>query len=191
MAGTEKVDCTKVLFIVTTNETREKLESDFGQDGLEGGGAQRLNIIEFEKLDRECSRSIIDKMVVDIKRELTGRNSIYRLKDVRFSEETLSLMAEYIVNNQIKQARAKEDLWDKIFALILRDLKNLENKTVEIIYSAGKSISEVGSFSKRIITSPLVQREETALPSSKIQDFSETVMRDYSESCGEILDYAQ
>ena len=191
MAGTEKVDCTKALFIVTTNETREKLESDFGQDGLEGGGAQRLNIIEFEKLDKECSRSIIDKMVADIKRELTGRNSIYRLKDVHFSEETLSLMAGYIVNNQTKQARAKEDLWDKIFALILRDLKSLENKTVEIIYSAGESIGEVGSFSKRIITSSSMKREEIPLPSSKIQDFSETVIRDYSESYGEILDYAQ
>ena len=36
-----------------------------------------------------------------------------------------------------------------------------------------------------------MKREEIPLPSSKIQDFSETVIRDYSESYGEILDYAQ
>ncbi len=190
MAGTEKVDCTKALFIVTTNETREKLENDFGQDGLEGGGAQRLNIIEFERLDRECSRSIIDKMVAEIKKELTGFGSIYKLRNVHFPEETLSLMAEYIVSNQTKQARAKEDLWDKIFALILHDLKSLENKMVEITYLSGENMSEVGKFSKRILNS-LEQESRVSSSAQQLQNFSELTMRDYSESSGDIIDYSK
>jgi hypothetical protein len=36
-----------------------------------------------------------------------------------FSEGTLSFMAKYIAHSDTKQAGAKEDLWDKIFALIL------------------------------------------------------------------------
>ncbi len=187
MVGTEKIDCTKALFIITTNETREKLESDFGEGGLEGGGAQRLNIIEFEKLDRDCSRRIIDKMVADIKRELTNRDGMYKLKDVYFSEETLSQMAGYIVNNQTKQARAKDDLWDKIFALIMSDLNNVRNKTVEIIYSGSENASGVGCFSKRITGS----FDRGFFTNSRVQDFSESVMRDYSESYGEVLDFSK
>lgn len=189
MAGTEKIDCTKSLFIITTNETKEELESNFGQDGLDGGGAQRLNIIEFEKLDDECSRSIIDKMVADIKKQLTSYGSIYKLKNIEFPEDTLNLMAQYITQNEIKQARAKEDLWDKIFATILSDLKSCENKTVEIVYSPNENMNEAGTFSKRILQNSESQNKRV-IGLQELQDFSNTSVCDYSKFCGEILDYA-
>ena len=93
----------------------------------------------------------------------------------------------YIVNNQTKQARAKDDLWDKIFALIMSDLNNVRNKTVEIIYSGAENASGVGCFSKRITGS----FDRGFFTNSRVQDFSESVMRDYSESYGEVLDFSK
>ena len=37
MIGDTKVDCSNVLFIITTNESREELEQNFGQGGVVGG----------------------------------------------------------------------------------------------------------------------------------------------------------
>lgn len=92
------------------NESRENLERNFGQYGVEGGGAQRLNIIEFGRLDGDCSKRIIDTMVEKVKKLLTNRSGDFKLKSVNFSDQTLANMAQYIKDSEAKQGRAKDDL---------------------------------------------------------------------------------
>lgn len=156
MVGTEKVDCSKILFIITTNETREQLNENFGQGGSHGGGVQRLNIIEFENLDRDCCRRIINDMVDSIRKSLTDKNGDFRIKHIEFSEETLSLMATYVFNDQVKQARAKIDLEQQIYSLFFRDLANginNSNKSFTIEYTPLGQTGEMGSFEKSEIRS--------------------------------------
>ena len=45
----KEVDCSRTLFLVTTNETREEIEKNPGIGGVESVvGAQRFDIIEFD-----------------------------------------------------------------------------------------------------------------------------------------------
>lgn len=151
MVGTEKVDCSKTLFILTTNETREQLDESFGQGGARGGGVQRLNIVEFEELDIDCCRRIINDMVSDINQILTNPQGRYRIKRVQFSEETLDSMAHHILNDKLKQARAKFDLEQKIYRLFTYELDQNVGKSFSIDYVPSEHAGEVGTFSKNEI----------------------------------------
>lgn len=146
MVGGEKVDCSKTLFIITTNETKQQLIENFGQGGATGGGAQRLNIIEFNNLSMDCCRKIIDDIVADIKKVLTNPNGDYKIKNVQFPEETLNEMANFIFNDKTRQARAKFSLENKIYGLFLYDIPNSVGKSFTINYLPSQN--EVGTFYK-------------------------------------------
>ncbi len=153
--GNQKIDCRKALFIITTNETKQQLYENFGYRGSIGGGVQRINIIEFEKLSFDCCRRIINDMVGNIKKNLTNRYGDYKIKHVDFSEETLNNMATYIYNDRLKQARAKFDLEQNIYALFCYELNQNVGKSFEVVYTAQEEqcedeVSEctIGNFSK-------------------------------------------
>ncbi len=146
MVGTEKVDCSKTLFIITTNETKNQLIENFGQGGSTGGGVQRLNIIEFNNLSLDCCRKIINDIVNDIKKTLTDPNGDYKIKNVEFPEETLNDMANFIFNDKTRQARAKFSLENKIYSLFLYDISNNMGKSFTVKYSPSQN--EEGTFSK-------------------------------------------
>lgn len=190
MMGPEKIDCSKALFIITTNETKEQLEENFGQNGVTGGGAQRLNIIEFEKLDVECSKSIVKKMVAEISLRLTSSNGMYRLKNVKFSDETIQNMASYITSNSIKQGRAKDDLSDKIYGLCVTNLQEYKNRSVEIVYTPSVEPEELGNFTGRILEEPKFAHHS---PFKDLVDYSEMDRSfiDYSELDTSFVDYSE
>lgn len=146
MVGTEKVDCSKTLFIITTNETKQQLIENFGQGGATGGGVQRLNIIEFNNLSIDCCRKIINDMVNDIKNKLTDPNGDYKIKDVEFPEETLNDMANFIFNDKTRQARAKFSIENKIYGLFLYDISSNVGKSFTINYLPSQN--EAGTFFK-------------------------------------------
>lgn len=141
MVGSTKVDCSDVLFIVTTNETREELEASFGQRGVVGGGAQRLNIIEFTRLDDDAIRRIINDMLKVATDILTDPSGEFKIKNIRFSEQTILNMIQYIRENEVKQARAKTGLWNGLFGVCTKDLDKLQHKDVELIFNENKTFS--------------------------------------------------
>lgn len=93
----KEVDCSKILFLVTTNETREQLEKNFGIGGAQGGGVQRLNIVEFEHLPLDACRGIANDVVEEVTKVLTNSEGLFRLKKVNFSKETVEAMAKFIL----------------------------------------------------------------------------------------------
>lgn len=139
MIGDTKVDCSNVLFIITTNESREELEQNFGQGGVVGGGAQRLNIVEFGKLDDECSKRIIGSLSDRMRVTLTNPAGEFKLNSVNFSDQTLANMAQYVKDSDVKQGRAKDDLWDGVFGLCVRYLSEFQYNDVEFIFKPDHS----------------------------------------------------
>ena len=131
----KEVDCSRTLFLVTTNETREELELNFGIGGTKGGGAQRLSIVEFEYLSKEACRGIVDDMIENVVESLTNPEGPYRLSDVVFSEESRDLMAEYMFNDKVTQGRVKNKLEDEIGGLMARHMGKDYGKKVEIVFS--------------------------------------------------------
>lgn len=183
MIGDTKVDCSNVLFIVTTNESREELEANFGQGGVVGGGAQRLNIIEFGKLDAGCSRRIIDQMVERLRRTLTDPSGDFKLKSVKFSAQTLASMAQYIIDSDVKQGRAKDDLWDGIFGLCVRRLDELQYNDVELIFDPNHSFTHAIIARRQPPARPVATLDWTDFSSvpTEMHDFSdENQFKDYS-----------
>mgnify|MGYP004573541279 FL=1 len=123
--GNNRINCRKTLFFITSNETKEELYSNFGYNGSTGGGVQRINVIEFDKLNLDCCRRIIDDMIKKIKQNLMNPKGDFKINKVVFSDETLQNMAGYIYSDAVKQARAKFDLEQNIYmrCLILNWLK--------------------------------------------------------------------
>ncbi len=147
--GNNKVDCRKTLFFITSNESKEDLYSKFGYRGAKGGGVQRINVIEFDKLDFNCCKKIIDDMVKRVKKNLLNHNGDFKIDNVVFSPETLEHMANYIYNDTDKQARAKFDLEQNIYALFNFELDENVNKSFEVIYTPSETEGEIGNFNKR------------------------------------------
>ena len=176
MVGSTKVDCSDVLFIVTTNETREELEASFGQRGVVGGGAQRLNIIEFNRLDDEAIRRIINDMLKVATDTLTDPSGEFKIKNIRFSEQTILNMIQYIRENEVKQARAKTGLWNGLFGVCTKDLDKLQHKDVELIFNENKT------FSYQIIETADDSGHRNV--SLELVDFSshDDVMHDFADS---------
>ncbi len=147
--GSDEIDCSKTLFFITTNETKEQLYKNFGYDGSNGGGVQRLNVVEFEPLSYECCEKIINDMVQNIHDKLTDPKGDYKIKDVHFSDQVRHDMADYIYSDTIKQARSKFDLEQKIDRLFCYELKEIRNKEFDIFYAPGET-GEIGTFSKQL-----------------------------------------
>ena len=187
MIGTEKVDCSKTLFIITTNETREQLNENFGQGGDIGGGVQRLNIIEFSDLSMDCCRKIINDMVDGIRKTLTNPNNDYKIKDVEFPEETLNEMATFIFNDKVNQARAKNFLENKIYRLFLYNMAENEGKSFVINYVPSQN-NEIGNFLANVMESP----NQSILQQQRIIDFTSTAdgYNDYSGMDNYFVDYS-
>lgn len=128
----KEVDCSKVLFLITTNETREELEKNFGIGGTQGGGAQRLSIIEFDYLPKEACLAIVNDMIEEITKVLVNKNGIFKLNSIKFDKKSIEMMAEYIFNDKIMQGRAKYKLEDKIYSLLSTDLGKDYNKNIKL-----------------------------------------------------------
>ncbi len=187
-----KIDCRKAIFFVITNETKEQLYKSFGYNGSTGGGVQRLNVIEFDSLDMECCKKIIYDMIKDIRQKLTDQRGDFKLKNISFSEENLEKMASYIYNNKIKQARAKFDLEQAIYALFAFELEENVNKSFEIKYIPfDEDEGKIGDFSKEAIK---VQTAEswTQASTGNLVDYSKCkgTLVDYSILDGTLVDYS-
>lgn len=118
----KEVDCSARLILVTTNETREELERNFGIGGVKGGGEQRLNIIEFEELTLDACQGIVNDLVEDVTNVLTNPKGIFKLKSVAFDKESLDAMARYIFEDKVMQGRAKNKLEDKIYSVFSKNI---------------------------------------------------------------------
>lgn len=144
----KEIDCSRTLFLVTTNETREELEANFGINGTKGGGSQRLSIVEFEYLSKKACRSIVDDMLKNVTESLKNADGPYRLAEVILDEETRDLMAEYMFNDKVTQGRAKNKLEDEIRGLMARYMGKDYGKKVEIVFSKNSETNEY-EFSRK------------------------------------------
>lgn len=147
--GNNKIDCRKTLFFITSNETKEELYSNFGYNGSTGGGVQRINVIEFDKLNLDCCKRIIDDVIKKVKQNLMNPKGDFKINKVVFSDETLQNMAGYIYSDEVKQARAKFDLEQNIYALFNFELCENANKSFEVIYTPSEIEGEIGTFEKK------------------------------------------
>ncbi len=146
----KEIDCSRTLFLITTNETKEELEANFGINGTKGGGAQRLSIVEFEYLSKEACRSIVDDMLENLTESLTNADGPYRLAEVVFDEKTRDLMAEYMFNEKVTQGRTKNKFEDEIRGLMARYMGKDYDKKIEIIFSKNSETDEY-EFSRKQI----------------------------------------
>lgn len=161
MVGTEKIDCSKTLFLITTNETKEQLHANFGQGGARGGGIQRLNVIEFEDLDEGCCRKIVEDLANDVIKELTRPDGHYKLKEVVFSREAVDNMAKFIFSDKLKHARAKFDLEKKIYRMFIFEPEKFKDISCIINYvpALGEekpTISEFANEEEPVVTAPKI-----------------------------------
>lgn len=193
--GNNKIDCRKTLFFITSNETKEELYSNFGYNGSTGGGVQRINVIEFDKLNLDCCKRIIDDVIKKVKQNLMNPKGDFKINKVVFSDETLQNMAGYIYGDEVKQARAKFDLEQNIYALFNFELCENVNKSFEVIYTPSEIEGEIGTFEKKELKVPNSSTGIVAQDSSDVKDYAKVSstckIKDYSKSprCCALKDY--
>lgn len=130
----KEIDCSKTLFLITTNETKEELEKNFGIGGISGGGAQRLNIIEFDTLSYDACYSIIKDLAEDVSKTLVDKSGPFKINSVTFEKESLDAMAKYIFEDSIMQGRAKNKLEDKLYSLFAKSMGQESGENIEISF---------------------------------------------------------
>lgn len=193
--GNNKIDCRKTLFFITSNETKEELYSNFGYNGSTGGGVQRINVIEFDKLNLDCCKRIIDDVIKKVKQNLMNPKGDFKINKVVFSDETLQNMAGYIYGDEVKQARAKFDLEQNIYALFNFELCENVNKSFEVIYTPSEIEGEIGTFEKKELKVPNSSTGIVVQDSSDVKDYAKVSstckIKDYSKSprCCALKDY--
>lgn len=193
--GNNKIDCRKTLFFITSNETKEELYSNFGYNGSTGGGVQRINVIEFDKLNLDCCKRIIDDVIKKVKQNLMNPKGDFKINKVVFSDETLQNMAGYIYSDEVKQARAKFDLEQNIYALFNFELCENVNKSFEVIYTPSEIEGEIGTFEKKELKVPNSSTGIVVQDSSDVKDYAKVSstckIKDYSKSprCCALKDY--
>lgn len=193
--GNNKIDCRKTLFFITSNETKEELYSNFGYNGSTGGGVQRINVIEFDKLNLDCCKRIIDDVIKKVKQNLMNPKGDFKINKVVFSDETLQNMAGYIYSDEVKQARAKFDLEQNIYALFNFELCENVNKSFEVIYTPSEIEGEIGTFEKKELKVPNSSTGIVAQNSSDVKDYAKVSstckIKDYSKAprCCALKDY--
>lgn len=153
------IDCSKILFLVTTNETRDELESNFGIGGVKGGGAQRLNIIEFEELSMDACRHIVDDMIRRVGEALVDGAGLYQLASINIDNNSVENMAQYIFDDKIMQGRAKYVIENKIYSLFSDAIGADCEKNIKLSCKYSSEDHEI-EFTKTTIESC---EEETAL----------------------------
>lgn len=193
--GNNKIDCRKTLFFITSNETKEELYSNFGYNGSTGGGVQRINVIEFDKLNLDCCKRIIDDVIKKVKQNLMNPKGDFKINKVVFSDETLQNMAGYIYGDEVKQARAKFDLEQNIYALFNFELCENVNKSFEVIYTPSEIEGEIGTFEKKELKVPNSSTGIVVQDSSDVKDYAKVSstckIKDYSKAprCCALKDY--
>ena len=135
----KEIDCSRTLFLITTNETKEELEQNFGIGGVKGGGVQRLNIIEFDDLTIDACRGIVNDLVETVSNVLTDQQGPFKVKSVTFDKDSLESMANYIFNDKIMQGRAKNKLEDKIYSMFSKNIGKDANKKIQITFDKSNS----------------------------------------------------
>lgn len=147
----KEVDCSRTLFLITTNETREQIEQNFGVGGQAGGGAQRLNIIDFDDLTYDACAKIVDDLIVSVKKELTDLTEPYGLSDLIVTPESKKLMSDYIFDDKVLQGRAKFALERKIYGLFSKTIGLDTGKFYELTFVYDKENHD-GYFERKDAT---------------------------------------
>ena len=147
----KEVDCSRTLFLITTNETRDQIEQNFGVGGQAGGGAQRLNIIDFEDLTYDACTKIVDDLIVSVTNELKDLDEPYGLSNLHIDQENRKLMSDYIFDDKILQGRAKFALERKIYGLFSKTIGLDTGKSYELKFVYDKENHE-GYFERKDTT---------------------------------------
>lgn len=171
----KEVDCSRTLFLITTNETREQIEQNFGVGGQTGGGAQRLNIIDFEDLTYDACTGIVSDLIVSINNELTDLTEPYGLSELIITPESKKLMSDYIFDDKILQGRAKFALERKIYGLFSKTIGLDTGKSYELTFVYDKENHD-GHFERKDTTdqyrAKLTNEKVENIP-AKLSDTSE------------------
>lgn len=146
----KEVDCSRVLFLITTNETKEELEKNFGIGGATGGGFQRLNVVEFENLSFESCQGVVNDMIDEVFNVLVNNQGPFKLGSITIDAKSMDLMAKYIFNDKIMQGRAKFKLEDKIYSLFSEGIGKECGKDIKLEFKYSEENGEF-SFAKSVI----------------------------------------
>lgn len=129
----KEIDCRKVLFLVTIDEPIQNCEKGLGCLELKENGLNENNVIEFEHLSMEASREIINDLISDVENKLTDKNGPFRFESVLFDDKSVELMAQYVFNDKILQAKSKNKLESKIYDLFADSIGE-EHKKVRVTF---------------------------------------------------------
>ncbi len=143
-----EIDCSKILFIITTNETREELEKNFGIDGVKGGGVQRLNIIEFNELTHDDCRKIIDEIIEKLKEEITDFKGSFKLFDFYIDDKSKEKLAKLISNDKVNQGRLKRRIKNELMALFTENIGDEAGKSFDVVYTESSIPGAFGKLEK-------------------------------------------
>lgn len=129
-----KIDCRKAIFFVATNEKRADLEKNFGVGGVNGGGVQRVDVIEFENLQFEdCYRIAID-IINEVRDELTDVSGNYKLASFLVNDDSIKSLASIIESDKVNQGRLRKFLKRQILSLFTKRLGKEIGNQYEFIY---------------------------------------------------------
>ena len=106
-------------------------------------------------------------------------------------------MASYIYSDEVKQARAKFDLEQNIYALFNFELAENVNKSFEVIYTPSEIEGEIGTFEKKELKVPNSSADIAVQDFSYVKDYAKVSsaykIKDYSKasSACKIKDYSK
>ena len=143
-----EIDCRKVIFLITSNETEESLKKNFGVCGSTGGGIQRLKIVKFDSLSFDACKKIIKRMVCRLTKELTDTKGPFKLKNVKVDDQSIDNMAKDIYNDTKNQGRLERTLYSDMMALFSRNVGRESGKSFKVTYKSATDGDLVGSFKK-------------------------------------------
>lgn len=176
------IDCSNILFLVTTNETREELQTNFGIGGVKGGGAQRLNIVEFEELSMDACRLIVKDIIQNVGDALVDNTGLYRLYGVNIDNESAENMARYIFDDKVMQGRAKCAIENEIYSLFSSTIGKDSDKNIKLSCDYSSETHEI-KFTKTVIND---RKEKTALSEDEDSNKNTKLSCDYSSKIHEI-----
>ena len=77
---------------------------------------------------------------------------VFRVKNVKFSEDTIKSMANHITNNKVKQGGAIKDLKSGILSVCAQHRSEFAFKSIEISYIPNEDPNVVGDFTACVLT---------------------------------------
>ncbi|MDQ5983876.1 MAG: hypothetical protein RUMPE_00905 [Eubacteriales bacterium SKADARSKE-1] len=170
MVSNTEVDCSKTLFIITTNEKKEDLIKNFGIDGQKGGGSQRIDIIEFDDLNINDYKQIVAKLVKEVKDELTYYLRDMKLANITIDDTSQEKLAFDLLNDKVNRGRSFNKAKKHILNLFTSHIGEDYGDEYQISYKSTDTPGEIGEFLRTKIDTSIPKDETCVSPLTLFSD---------------------